>query len=185
MGDQTLEATPAVDAKGNVSWTLCNGKCGGPGSYPTTTVPKNAGATSFTITITDTNKTGVVFAGDPMWVQPGQSCPTSKIFDSAGQIPGNKVTVVSPTKITFQDLNNNNPHNPPVDLAYQLNFVLNGKTVTPIDPIIQNGGCCMVTEGPGFGGTALSSTSFIAYVALAFLAGVVVTLVVQAIMRRA
>jgi hypothetical protein len=148
------------------------------------TVAKNAGATNFTIVITDPNNTHVVFAPDPMWVHPGQSCPTSKVFDSAGQIPGNKVTVVSPTKITFQDLNNNNPHNPPLNLAYQLNFVRNGVPVTPIDPIIQNGGCCMVTEGPGLGGTTLSSTTLIEYVALAFLAGVIVTLVVQAVMRR-
>jgi hypothetical protein len=184
MAVQNLEATPTLDAQGNVTWTLCNGKCGSQGGYPVSTVPKNAAATTFTVTIKDTNKTGVVFAGDPMWLQPGLKCPTSKIFDSNGQIPNNKVTVLSPTVIKFQDLNKNDPHSPPLNLAYQLNFVRNGVAVTPIDPIIQNGGCCMVGTPNEFGGTTLSSASLTGYLALAFFVGVLATLLVQRVLRR-
>lgn len=152
MTAQVLEATPSLDGQGNISWTLCDkvsNQCGNAtGNYPTVTLPAKSGTTAFSITINDANHLGVTFANnssDPyassdgngaIWIQPN-SCPGHAAWNTSGQIP--KVTRANDTKITFNDANGQNGA---LTLAYQLNFVRNGTAVTPIDPIISNGGCC-------------------------------------------
>lgn len=132
MQAQFFDATPSKDANGQISWSLCQSgsACGSAGHYPPVVIGKGDPAAEVTISINDPNHLGVVYAQNPMWVQPGaNNCPQQQMFNSSGQIPG--VTRVSDTQIKFTDLNTK-----PVDLTYSLQFV----GAPALDPDIKNGG---------------------------------------------
>lgn len=192
MEPQILEATPSLH-DGTVTWQLCNNVkkvCSGP-PYPPATLPEGAKGdppTPFTITINDPNHLGVIFANNPndpfasqdgngaIWIQPPpKTNPMHPVFDTAGQIA--TVTRATDTKIVFKDQNSGSP----VRLTYQLNFTMKGSPVTPIDPIIQNGGCCVGVHHPGF----LPSTpaAFVIELSIAFIIGILVTVAYERLRR--
>lgn len=184
MTAQILQATPALDQSGNITWTLCdqvNNHCGAAGNFPKVHLPPASGATAFSITINDSNHLGVIFANDAndpfagndgngaIWIQTGNNCPQQAVWDTNNQIA--KATRATDTKILFVDQNGQNGS---MDLTYRLNFTRNGKAVTPLDPIIDNGGCCI---HKGFLPT--SNTAFALDLAIAFLVGVIAALIVR------
>ena len=188
MSDVNMTATPALDAKGNVNWTLCNtsvnpNQCGGAGNYPAINLPAKSGAWNIHFTVTDTNQTGVIFAADPdaMQIQPtANGYPQKGVYTGSGQIePYNRQ---SDTKIKVHDNNSQQGHQL---FTYQLNFTLNGKSVTSIDPIIDNGGCCQLESSFWSETRALfGNPVFDVWLGIAFLAGIAATLVVRAVRSR-
>jgi hypothetical protein len=194
--NSTVDVTLTPQVKnGQTKWQMQipGGQSGGYGAYPTISLPRGhqGDPTDAHLVFTIANPPGSTwkFAKDAnaLWVTSQANDPSAPSTDPhvpVGSIhtqnpnPSNPAT--ADTQLTFTDNNGGNA----VTLHYTLNFVNGSQKSSTLDPIIQNGGCCMVSEGPGFGGTALSSTSFIAYIALAFVVGVVVTLVVQRLMRR-
>jgi hypothetical protein len=185
MTAQILEATPELDQHNNIVWTLCDkvkNQCGGKTQFPTISLPATTGSTPFNITINDIHHLGVIFANDSndpfadkdangaIWIQQGHNnCPTQAVWDTDNQIA--TATRASDVKITFVDLNTEHG---PLAFTYQLNFTMNGKAVTPLDPIIDNGGCCV---HKGFLPT--STSEFAVDLAIAFFVGVVVALLVR------
>jgi hypothetical protein len=191
MTVQSLIATPSRDADGNIRWVLCDKQCNGPPSYRSTVLGLDSGPATFTITINDIHNLGIVFAKDTtdpnapvngngaMWIQPGTDCPQQSVFDTNGQI--GKVTRMSDKQIAFTDLNNQT--NGTLNLKYQLNFMIDGQPVTPLDPIIQNGGCCHGLMQPGATIIPNNTATFLAELALVFFIGVILTLAVQRMTR--
>lgn len=81
----------------------------------------------------------------------------------------------TPTVLKFSDSNTEKTH---------MNYVLHFTDGTKLDPIIQNGGGCCTFTQPGVGTTTLSTTSLVAYLALAFFVGIIIGVLVGRMFRR-
>lgn len=182
--------TPQV-INGQTKWQmqLSGGQSGGYGHYPPINLPKgHAGDPTdahFVYTIQNPPGSTWKFAkdADALWVTSQPNDPTAPSTDPhvpVGSIhtqnpnPSNPAT--ADTQLTFTDANAGNP----ATLHYTLNFVNGSQKSSTLDPIIQNGGCCMFNE-VGAGGW--STDGVIAYLVLAFIAGIIATLVAQRISR--
>lgn len=154
----------------NAGWNLQH--CltsGGPGHYPALSAGFNDQPT-FKFDIT--NLPGVTFAAtNPVWVTVGANKPTQL---DPGLI--NSIQGAGTRSLSFKDLNNYNGGDP-ATLTYTLRFSNN----TATDPIIQNGGCCHIINQPGF--LPMTETAFLIDLAIAFIVGVILTLVVQRLRR--
>jgi hypothetical protein len=158
-----------VENGSNKGWNLqhCKGS-GGPGHYPVLKAPFDETPT-FTFSIT--NAPGVTFdATAPVWVTVGTNKPTQLDPGLISPVQGAGTRTIS-----FADLNNYNGGDA-VTLTYMLRFSNN----TATDPIIQNGGCCR----SGYSAFLPTTNEMFAIeLGLAFLAGVVITLIVRRFRR--
>jgi hypothetical protein len=101
-----------------------------------------------------------------MWIQPAaKGCPKQKVYDTGGQISGYQHDITGRV-ITFKDANSN-----PVATSYMytLNALRNGQPVTPLDPIISNGGCCPGTRNTSSSTIMLLAVALVAVLLLAYL----------------
>lgn len=187
--DKNFVVTPTLN-NGVVEWEMCidNGgqkeECGkGDGNYPDVTLAKGGGSYHFKVSITnDQTGLGIKFADtDPLLIKKGEPVdPTKKQID---QINGHGTSVLK-----FRDKNDmpdkNNPA--PVVITYGLNFTdKDGHTVTAIDPDITNGGTNIIVpeDGGRFWGGNADYSQMLLPLGLAFIAGIVLTLIVQRFMR--
>jgi hypothetical protein len=139
-------------------WMTYQGQTYGPGHYPDIIVDPGRYA-EFTMN----KKKGADFdTAAPVSVAKGNAKP-------AGNGLYNQVTVTSvgTNVLTFHDKNTEKT---------DLNYVLHFNDGTKLDPIIKNGGGCCVRATST---VTLSTTSFAAYLALAFFIGVAVVLVAR------
>lgn len=140
---------------------------GGPGHYPVLSADYN---TQPTFAFDITNVPGVTFDSTaPVWAQVGTSKPTSLQVGVLSGIQGGGTRTLS-----FKDNNNTNNGNP-VTVTYVLRF----SDGTYTDPIIQNGGCCHVSNSI----LPTNTSTFIVELAIALLIGVLITFLVQRFRR--
>lgn len=156
---------PPVIAKADLSqdkqgqwWMTYEGQTYGPGHYPEISVGYGQYG-DFTMT----KKKGSDFdSAAPLSVAKGNAKPAGN-----GLYNQVSVTGVSATVLTFHDKNTEKT---------DLNYVLHFKDGSTLDPIIKNGGgCCQRATGT----VTLSTTSFAAYLALAFFIGVAAVLIAR------
>ena len=147
-------------------WMTYDGHSYGPGTYPAISVG-NGQYADFTFTI----KSGSDFdLSGPVSVAKGNAKPSGNgLYNQVA------VTSIQPTVLQFHDKNSEKT---------DLNYVLHFKDGSTLDPIIKNGGGCCQVSYSTTGTVTLSSTSFIAYLALAFAVGVVVALAVRWLVGR-
>jgi len=184
--------TPQVN-KGQTKWQMqiTGGQSGGYGAYPVVTLPKGHQGdptdVHFVYTIQNPPGSTWKFAkdADALWVTSQPNDPTGPSTDPhvpVGSIhtqnpnPSNPAT--ADTQLTFTDANGGKA----ATLHYTLNFVNGSQKSSTLDPIIQNGGCCMVANELGAGG--FSTEAFAGYLVLAFVVGIIATLLVQRVFRR-
>jgi hypothetical protein len=195
--DVDVVLTPDV-SKDPVKWTMdvCGGVqkgSGGFGNYPPLVIGYDKPATDHHLVYLIDNPAGSTwhFAKDAaaLWVTSAGADPTKTSTDP--HVPVNTIHTSNPsppnpatadTQLKFTDKNDSQNH---VTLHYTLNFVNGQKTASTLDPIIDNGGCC--TRSGGFwADTSMlaSNATFDAWVAIAFLAGVLATLAARRFTRR-
>lgn len=175
---KTLTLTPTI-LNGQTKWDLtvdATGRHGTLGGYPVLDIGANSPATWIQITIDNSNSpVPWNFSKDPLWVNQGPNDPTGP---STSPLISGISTTKGDTVLSFLDSNSGDP----VDLHYTLNMVSGTRTSSTLDPIIRNGGCCHVGVAPNT--VSFQTTTFIAYLALAFLAGALLTLAVRWMMNR-
>jgi hypothetical protein len=172
-----MTLTPTI-LQGQTKWELsldATGKHGTLGSYPALDIGTNSPATLVQITIDNSNSSipwSFAHDGAALWVNQGPGDPTGP--STSPQVP---VAYINTSKqdsvLSFMDLNQGDP----VTLHYTLNMVSGTRKASTLDPIIRNGGCCHVAPSPGFLPT--STTTFLAELAIAFILGALVMLIVN------
>jgi len=172
----TNPLTPRIELKqvkggSNPGWYMTHlGKESGPGQYPAIKIDYDRTA-DFTFTI----KSGADFSTDPktgpISIQKGNAKPTGGGVD-------NQITITNQSAKVLQFNDSNKQKG-------DLNYVLHFSDGSQLDPIIDNGGCCQVDTGFWSQTRSLANdATFEAWVAIAFVAGILVTLGARRLMGR-
>jgi hypothetical protein len=188
---QIFEATPKLVGN-KVSWELCHldfpnqpkpdQDCGtSKVNYPDVSLAKGQGAYPFQFTIVnDQTGKGIKFAEGPLVIKKGEPFGPGK-DKQIGDVFGDGTKVLK-----FTDLNSlpNTNHPAPVTITYGLHFTdQNENPVTSIDPDITNGGTNIVEPGDGGFWQGGGYSEHLLPASLGLIAGVVLTLLFQAIRR--
>lgn len=153
MSEQFVKLRPSLTRP--IEWTMIHdGHTGTEGNFPPVDLPKDTGAHLITFTIDNPEGMDIEFSNDPIWIQQGEFCPTTRVVDGK-QIKSK--TKLNSTQLVIKDINKGKQQ----ILTYLLNFVDGNDSshqVTPLDPQIKNGG----GTGPGQGFVVEARQGFIA-----------------------